>query len=124
MKRITFVILALILLSYIAYKVLWEYETFKVSDVTKNESFVYRKWLNGKYTSIRLRIKGEIQGGQAIVKVYDCNDTVTYNLAHTELINGKIDIDTGNDFYTKQACIEYKQRGVHRGHLTVSVSIR
>ncbi len=39
--------------------------------------------------------------------------------------DGDINVTTGgNDFYTSQACIEYKIRGVKEGNLSVSVSIR
>ncbi len=114
-------------LCYTVYQLKWGYETFEIEDATQPTHFVYQRWLDKKnYNVIRLRIRGNLVGGQGVINVYYCDKANKYGTKVMKVqLRGDGDIDTigTNDFYTSRACIEYKTRGVKKGKLSVSISI-
>ncbi|WP_297382485.1 hypothetical protein [Spirosoma sp.] len=120
------IIIALVVASLIIYKLRWGYESFDVSDPTKRSTYSYkRKWPNGNYHSLRLKVKGELKNGVAYIKVYQCrlDPKDTYGILTLE-IRGKVDTMISNQYYRGEACIVYKPHNVEGGKLTISIAAK
>ncbi len=125
MKRFAIIILVLIAIFFILQQIKLSYEHFTVDNVTKGVTFIHEKILDGNYTSVRMRVKGEIKGGSAVLKLYPCGNKITNtNPVIIQTISGKIDTVWSNDYYFKQICIDYKPKEVISGKINISVSIR
>jgi hypothetical protein len=123
------VLLVVLLLSlfFLMYKLKYRYEHFDIKDVRQPASFTYKKDTTHQvYTAIVVRVKGEIKGRATVIVDY-CNHKSTnyqYYPSVKLIITGKVDTVMTNQYYTGQACIEYRPRKVEDGELSVAVSVR
>lgn len=123
MKWILLIIV--VLTALLIYNLRWGYGKFDVLNPGEKSTFVYkRKWANGNYHSLKLKVKGELIGGIAIIKVYQCREDPNRTNEILELkINGKIDTLISNQYYSGEACILYKPHGVKGGKLDISIAV-
>jgi hypothetical protein len=125
MKRLIIIVSALIIILFTLHQVKLSYGHFTIENVNQEENITYEKYLDDNYTLVKIRVKGEIKGGSAVLKLYPCGDNITNTRPiFTQTITGKIDTTWSNDYYFKKICAHYKPKEVIDGDIDISISIR